>query len=137
MLRATWQAVIDQLPLPLLLGGKSLGGRIASLIADPSQAAGLVCLGYPFHPAGKPDRLRIEHLKTLSTPTLIVQGERDSLGSRAEVEQYELSEAVQLCWLPDGDHSFKPRKTSGHTEVENWRLGVEAVAQFLGSLPSN
>ena len=60
----------------LIIGGKSLGGRIASLIADEAEVAGLICLGYPFHPTGKPDQLRVEHLQAIKTPTLILQGER-------------------------------------------------------------
>lgn len=83
----------------LFIGGKSIGGRIASLVADEAQVAGLVCLGYPFHPTGKPDRLRIEHLQDIRTPTLIVQGERDPFGNRQEVEQYRPSEQVRIYWL--------------------------------------
>ena len=96
----------------LLIGGKSLGGRIASLVADETEVAGLVCLGYPFHPTGKPEQLRIEHLKSIHTTTLIVQGERDPFGNRQEVAGYKLSKHIRVHWLPDGDHSFKPRKAS-------------------------
>lgn len=135
VLRETWQRVIDALETKkFVMGGKSLGGRIASLMADEAGAAGLVCLGYPFHPTGKPDQLRIEHLQTLETPTLILQGERDPFGSREEVGQYELSPAIRLHWLPDGDHSFKPRKSSGRTAEENWQEGVRAMVQFLDEL---
>ena len=80
---------------PLFIGGKSMGGRMASLVLeDQAKAApvlGCLCLGYPFHPPGKPEALRIEHLQTLTQPTLVVQGERDSFGRRAEVETYALS----------------------------------------------
>ncbi|HCK54632.1 MAG TPA: alpha/beta hydrolase, partial [Planctomycetaceae bacterium] len=62
------------------IGGKSMGGRMASLVADECGVAGLVCLGYPFHPPAKPEKLRTEHLAGLSTPTLIVQGDRDRFG---------------------------------------------------------
>src|ERR1700676_2441706 len=79
---------------------ESMGGRIASLIADVAGVDGLVCLGYPFHPVGKPDKLRVEHLGTIKTPTLIVQGERDSFGTRAEVAQYKLSPSIRVCWMP-------------------------------------
>src|SRR5262249_45991170 len=84
------------------LGGKSMGGRMASLVADEAGVAGLVCLGYPFHPAGKPQQLRVAHLKTICTPTLIVQGERDTLGNKQEVAGYELSNRIQIHWLTDG-----------------------------------
>lgn len=127
----TWRAVIDQLPRPFAIGGKSMGGRMASLIADEVEAAGLVCLGYPFHPTGKPDQLRTDHLARLKTPTLILQGERDPFGSQAEVATYKLAKAIRCVYLPDGDHSLKPRKKSGHTEEENLNLAVEAAAAFL------
>ena len=86
VLRTTWQQVVELLGRErLVIGGKSMGGRMASLIADEAGIAGLVCLGYPFHPVGKPERLRVEHLQTIKTPTLIVQGTRDSFGNREEV----------------------------------------------------
>ena len=69
-------------------------------------------------------------MKTISTSTLIVQGERDPFGGRQEVRQYRLSEHVRIHWLPDGDHSFKPREATGRTHQANWREGVEAVVQF-------
>jgi uncharacterized protein len=135
VLRETWlKAIAATAAQTLVIGGKSMGGRIASLIADEAKVAGLVCLGYPFHPSGKPDRLRVEHLKAIETPTLIVQGERDALGNKDEVSGYELSETIQVHWLPDGDHSFKPRKASGKTVEENWQEGVEAVTDFVRML---
>ena len=117
----------------LVIGGKSMGGRIASLVADEAGVAGLVCLGYPFHPIGKPDRLRVEHLRTIRTPTLIVQGERDPFGSREEVAAYKLSKAVRVAWMTDGDHSFKPRKSSGRTEQQNWEAALDEIVTFPGS----
>jgi predicted alpha/beta-hydrolase family hydrolase len=82
VLRATWMRVIDMLGHEgLVIGGKSMGGRIASLVADEAGVAELICLGYPFHPVGKRDRMRVEHLQTIKTPTLIVQGDRDPFGS--------------------------------------------------------
>ncbi len=116
------------------VGGKSMGGRMASMMADEAGVRGLVCLGYPFHPPGRPATLRVRHLEALRTPTLIVQGTRDALGSREEVEGYTLSPAIRLVWLEDGDHSFKPRVSSGHTEAGHLAAAVEAVAGFMGSL---
>ena len=120
---------------PLVIGGKSMGGRIASLLADAlleEQAIqGCLCLGYPFHPLGKPERLRTEHLAGLRTPTLVIQGERDAMGRRDEVSSYTLSDQLQLAWMPDGDHSFKPRKRSGHSESTNWDLAVQVMDRFL------
>ncbi len=132
VLRETWHRVIDSVKSDhLFIGGKSMGGRIASLIADEAKVAGLVCLGYPFHPTGKPEQLRVEHLQSIRSPTLIVQGERDPFGSRVEVSGYKLSKRVRVHWLPDGDHSFKPRKSSGTTLEENLEEGVEVVASFV------
>ena len=100
VLRQTWLDVIMSLdPKQLIIGGKSLGGRIASLIAYETGVAGLVYLGYPIHPTGQPDRLRIEHLPTLKTPTLILQGERDPFGCRDEVPGYSPSDTIRFHWL--------------------------------------
>ncbi len=118
----------------LVIGGKSMGGRIASMLADARGARGLVCLGYPFHPPGKPERLRVHHLSRLQTPALFVQGERDTFGTREEIGGYELSAGIRFAWMPDGDHSFKPRKSSGTTNAENLQRAVEAVDAFLRGL---
>lgn len=135
VLRERWHHVIGSLDAKtLIIGGKSMGGRIASLIADESPADALVCLGYPFHPTGKPDRLRTEHLKTIRTPTLILQGERDSLGNREEVTGYELSATIRIHWLPDGDHSLKPRKRSGRTQQQNWEEAITEITNFAKNL---
>ena len=118
----------------VVIGGKSMGGRIASMIADEVGAAGVVCLGYPFHPAGKPERLRTAHLETLKTPILIVQGTRDRLGSEEEVAAYTLSPSIELAWVADGDHSFKPRKKSGRTAEQNLEAAADAVIRFIRRL---
>ena len=119
----------------LFIGGKSMGGRIASLLADELTddlgVAGCLCLGYPFHPPGKPQQLRTEHLAALRTPTLILQSERDPFGRREEVETYTLSPQVQVEWLPAGDHSFKPTKSSGLSEADNWQTAVSRADHFL------
>ena len=135
-----WNRVIDQVLAAvtnarrLLIGGKSLGGRMASLIADKRGAAGLVCLGYPFHPPGKPDRLRTEHLRGLRTPTLICQGSRDPFGTPDEVAGYALAPSIRLVWIEDGDHSFKPRRQSGRTWEQNLDQAAEAVLGFVATL---
>lgn len=135
VLRATWLKVIEPLNRArLVIGGKSMGGRIASLIADEAGVAGLVCLGYPFHPTGKSTQLRLAALQTMRTPTLILQGTRDPFGSQAEVAAYKLSPKVRIQWLPDGDHSFKPRASSGRTEQQNWDEAIGAVAEFVTKL---
>jgi len=123
---------------PLVIGGKSMGGRIASLLVDElaahGEVCGCVCLGYPFHSPGKPEQLRTEHLQTLTTPTLIVQGERDSFGKRGEVEAYSLSPAIDVGWIGAGDHSFKPTRSSGLSETSNWQAAAEQVDRFLHSV---
>ncbi len=136
LLRKSWQEVISEFGggERLIIGGKSLGGRIASMIADEVGARGLVCLGYPFHPPGRPSRLRTKHLETLKTPALIVQGTRDPFGSREEVLGYRLSPSVQIVWIEEGDHSFKPRARSGRTEPENLGEAVSAVSTFVAGL---
>lgn len=130
-LRRTWLEVIEALGggSNVVIGGKSMGGRIASMVADEAGVRGLVCLGYPFHPTGTPNNLRTAHLEGLRTPALFVQGERDPFGTRAEVQGYALSPAIRIEWLGDGDHSFKPRKASGHTyEGHLHTAAAEAVA---------
>jgi len=103
----------------IIIGGKSMGGRIASMIADETQAAGLLCIGYPFHPVGKPEQLRTAHLKHLRKPTLIAQGTRDPFGTRDEVATYDLSPAIQILWMEDGDHDLRPRKNVSGLTIKN------------------
>jgi predicted alpha/beta-hydrolase family hydrolase len=128
-----WREVIQSMGggQHLVIGGKSLGGRIASMVADEAQVRGVVCLGYPFHSPGKAPGARLKHLKSLHTPALIVQGARDSFGMRREVESYELSPQVRLAWIEDGDHSFKPRARSGRSEQQNLAAAIDAVRGFL------
>ena len=121
---------------PLIIGGKSMGGRVASMVADELYAAGsikgLLCLGYPFHPPGKPEQLRTKHLVGLKTPTLICQGTRDEFGTRDEVPNYALSDQIELFWLEDGDHDLKPRKTiSGFSAADHLKTVGDKVAAWV------
>jgi uncharacterized protein len=123
----------------LIIGGKSMGGRVASMIADDLYAAGriagLLCLGYPFHPPEKPTQLRTAHLADLKTPTLIVQGTRDPFGTRDEVAAYNLSQAIALLWLEDGDHDLKPRKSiSGFTAADHLKTMADRIARWTQAL---
>jgi hypothetical protein len=129
----SWRDVIAELGggSKLFIGGKSMGGRIASMIADEAGVRGLVCLGYPFHPPGKPRQLRTRHLKTLKTPALILQGDRDPFGSPQEVRGYDFSPSIRTVWIADGDHSFKPRKKSGRTEQQNLEEVVSHILAFI------
>ena len=138
VLEETWRAVITQVAAgmaggagSLAIGGRSMGGRIASMVADECGVGALVCFAYPFHPAGRPDKLRTAHLAELRTPTLILQGERDAFGSRAEVAGYRLSPSLTLHWIADGDHGFKPRKMSGRTLEQNTAEAAAQTAAFL------
>ena len=141
VLTDTWRAVIGELGGDgLVIGGKSMGGRIATMIAADMEDAGtgirgVVALGHPFHGPGKPmNPDRLAHLENLKTPSLFCQGTRDTLGSRDDVETYTLSEAIAFHWLDDGDHGFKPRKASGLTEEGNWDSAISAIVRFLGGL---
>ncbi len=120
---------------PLLIGGKSMGGRVASMIADElfdaGTVAGLICLGYPFHPPGSPEKQRTAHLEELRTPALICQGERDPFGPKAEVTKYELPETIELRWFVDGDHELRPRKgVTGHTQHDYLATAADAMLEF-------
>ena len=117
----------------LWIGGKSMGGRIATLIANHTKVKGVIVFGYPFHPVGKPDRLRIEHFSDWNKPLLIFQGERDRFGNRQEVESYGLNSNINIVWLTDGDHCFIPRKASGLTQADHLKLATEKVLKFIQS----
>ncbi|WP_414676619.1 alpha/beta family hydrolase [Mesorhizobium sp.] len=124
---------------PLIIGGKSMGGRVASMVADElfssGKIAGLLCLGYPFHPPAKPQQLRTRHLADLKTPALIVQGTRDEFGTRDEVPSYTLSKAIELFWLEDGDHDLKPRKSvSGFSAADHLKSMADKVSSWAGTL---
>ncbi len=118
----------------LVVGGKSMGGRIASMIADEVGAAGLVCFGYPFHPPGRPDKLRTDHLAGLRTTALILQGTRDPFGQPEEVATYDLADTIRIHWLEDGDHSLRPRLRSGRTMEDNLQEALEVATRLLFSL---
>jgi predicted alpha/beta-hydrolase family hydrolase len=123
----------------LVIGGKSMGGRVASMVAgelfEQGRISGLLCLGYPFHPPGKPAQLRTGHLCDLKTPTLIVQGTRDEFGTREEVSTYGLSPLIDMLWLEDGDHDLKPRKRiSGFSAADHLGTMAKAVSVWAGHL---
>lgn len=115
----------------LAVGGKSMGGRMASLVADELGVDALVCLGYPFYAAGKPEKPRVEHLAGLKTRTLIVQGERDALGNREAVKAYTFSPSIEVTWLAAGDHDLKPLKVSGFTHEQHLASAAQKVSEFL------
>ncbi len=141
LLKQEYEAVIDELGSQgtLVIAGKSMGGRVASMIADElrgtQKISGLLCLCYPFHPIGKPGSPRTAHLEEMTTPTLICPGTRDLFGSREEVSGYKLSEIIEILWVEDGDHDFQPRKAvSGLTAAEHVAIIADHVAQWTAGL---
>lgn len=123
---------------PVFIGGKSMGGRVASMVAqerfDAKKIAGLFCLGYPFHPPGQPEKLRTAHLQSLTVPTLICQGTRDPFGTRDDVAGYALSKKIRVHWLPDGDHDFRPAKGAGVTAKDNQRSAADEIAAWVAKI---
>ena len=138
VLEDTYRAVAEKLAgeTPrMVLGGKSLGGRIASMIvADGAPADGLALLGYPLHPPGRPERIRKEHLPRVKVPMLFVEGTRDPfcpLGTLQEVRT-ELTAPSEVAVIEDGDHSFKVRKSSGRDTKDALKEAAAAVTDWLG-----
>ncbi|NOI39809.1 alpha/beta fold hydrolase [Vibrio sp. 070316B] len=127
-----YQEIIEQTDADkLVIGGKSMGGRMASHLSELDKVAAMACLGFPFHPPGKPENYKGGHLASLQKPCLILQGERDTFGKREEFVDFDLSDSIQVEFIPDGDHSFKPRKSSGYTEQQNIALTVEKLSAFI------
>ncbi|WP_375739657.1 alpha/beta family hydrolase [Pseudomonas boanensis] len=129
--RVVYEQVRQQVTGPLAIGGKSMGGRMASLMADELGVDALVCLGYPFHAVGKADKPRVAHLADLKTPTLIIQGDRDPMGDRQTVAGYNLSQAIRVHWLLAANHDLKPLKASGLNHEQHLETAADEVAQFL------
>jgi predicted alpha/beta-hydrolase family hydrolase len=132
---------INQPKLPLFIGGKSMGSRVAAMIASDddmmAEIQGVFCIGYPFHPPKKPEKLRLEPLQNTKKSVIILQGDRDTLGSKAEIGDYDLSTLCQFIFLPDGDHSLKPRVKSGYTHQQHIETAVNAIAQFIQEESAN
>ena len=127
-----YQEIIEQVDADkLVIGGKSMGGRMASHLSEVDKVAAMACLGFPFHPPGKPEKYKGEHLAELAKPCLILQGERDTFGKREEFADFDLSDSIRVEFIPDGDHSFKPRKSSGYTEQQNIALTVDKLSAFI------
>ncbi|MEI6893121.1 MAG: alpha/beta family hydrolase [Colwellia sp.] len=126
--------------LPLFIGGKSMGSRVAAtLVAESAglkssfidEITGVFCLGYPFHPAKKMENLRLEPLLGANKPVLIIQGDRDTLGNKAEIISYQLPDHCQCTFLEDGDHSLKPRVKSGFTQQGHRQRAVDEIVTFI------
>lgn len=121
----------------LWIGGKSMGGRVACHVANTIGAMnnieGIIALGYPFHPVGKPDKLRLEVLQASSLPVLICQGERDAFGNIAEISAYTIPDNIHITSIKDGDHSFTPRKSSGRDIIQNLNDVAGSTAIFVAT----
>lgn len=119
--------------LPLFIGGKSMGGRMASMLACSSEQSlsGVIAFGYPFHPPGKPEKLRTDHFADIVCPFLVLQGERDTFGTREELLTMKMPKQPLFTWLSDGDHSLKPRKKSGVTELQNRETAALSAVEFI------
>jgi len=119
----------------LAIGGKSMGGRIASQVAAAGQEgiAGLVFLGYPLHPPGRPDKLRSKHLPDIRAPMLFVQGSRDAFGMPEELRAIlgGLGVAADICVAEDGDHSFKVPKRSGVPQDQVYEFVLDEIVRWL------
>lgn len=145
VLEASWRSAIEAAHahaafqgLPLFIGGKSMGGRIASHVAAQdggrSRIAGLVFLGYPLHPPGRPEQRRDQHLPSIAEPMLFVQGTRDQFGTADEIRALLplLNRRATLFEVADGDHSFKVRvKIAGRSQDAVLTGIFDAVARFI------
>ncbi len=137
-----YQSIISELNLnnlPLFIGGKSMGGRVAATLMSNNDIGsnelkhvnGTFCLGYPFHPPKKLDKLRLDPLLQAIKPVLIIQGERDTLGSQQDIATYNLPELCNVVYLEDGDHSLKPRIKSGYTHQQHIESAVQSIVNFV------
>jgi len=149
---AQFATLLNQLECPMVIGGKSMGGRMATLLLAQlasdeldldlpnlkevgtklnKQVKGVACLGFPFHPAAQPEKLRTEHFPLIKQPVLIIQGERDKLGSHSDVTGYQLPSTIDWLWLNDGDHDLKPRVKSGYNHQEHLEQAIDKLALFI------
>jgi hypothetical protein len=124
-------------PERLVLGGRSMGGRICSMVAAADGALGLVLLGYPLHPPGKPDQLRVEHFARLHMPVLFASGTRDAFGTPAELRRHarKVKGPVTFHWIDTADHAFKPLRASGLPPQQALDGVAAAVVEFVRGLP--
>jgi predicted alpha/beta-hydrolase family hydrolase len=127
----------------LVIGGKSMGGRIASQVmaeegkeAFADEVAGLVFLGYPLHPPGNPAKLRVEHLADIHKPMLFVQGTRDTLGTPEEIQPYikSLRPAAKIYAIEGGDHSFRAPKKFGLSQEQVFENAMDEIDSWVRGL---
>lgn len=132
-LLTAFRKIVEECPgdRPIFLAGKSMGGRIATMILESSDVNCCFVFGYPFHPIGKQLTTRTEHFQELTKPVYIFQGDRDPMGNKDEVAQYSLPSAVRIHWLPDGNHDLKPRKASGFTQQEHIYSALDKMLMLI------
>jgi predicted alpha/beta-hydrolase family hydrolase len=143
-LLAAYEEVIKHLNCPVVIGGKSMGGRMASMLlaentlreeCDRMPILGSACMGFPFHAPAKDPKDRLNHLRGLTQPLLIVQGTRDTMGTLEDVNGYlqegKINPSIQVHWLEDGNHDLKPRKVSGFSHQQHIDSAIEQVAEFV------
>ena len=127
----------------LVVGGKSMGGRIASQVVAARDEAplaldvsGLVFLGYPLHPPGNPAKLRVEHLEQIQKPMLFVQGTRDALGTPEEIQPFvkNLLPPVKIYAIEGGDHSFKAPKKFGVDQPQVYENAMDEIARWAATI---
>lgn len=134
VLEAAFVEQLQQYAPRCVAAGKSMGGRVASMMLAQQHCLGAMSLGYPFHPPGKPEKIRNDHWGQVERPWLIVQGSRDPFGTLDEVAQYALPVSARVEWLDDGDHDFKPRKASGFTQALHWQRAVDVMTHWIKEL---
>lgn len=137
------EKIVQQTNKPVMIGGKSMGGRIASMLAQQailssSSILGAACIGFPFHAPKKEPKDRLDHLVRITKPVLIFQGTRDVMGNKEEVIEYQklkrIDCAVKIHWLEDGDHDLKPRKVSGFNHQQHINHTIEQLAEYVLAL---
>jgi predicted alpha/beta-hydrolase family hydrolase len=139
-LQARYRAVVNDVvaqhrPSRVIIGGKSMGGRVASYIAAGTPGvSGLLFLGYPLHPPGKPDQLRDEHLYSLKLPMLFISGTKDTFAGRDLLEKVvcKIGDNATLVWVEGGDHSLK----RGRGDRESLGMAMDAIVRWIHGLSS-
>jgi predicted alpha/beta-hydrolase family hydrolase len=133
---AVLDAVLATTPGPVLIGGKSMGSRVACRLAATAldrRVSGVVAIGFPFQPPGKPERTRLDDLAASRLPVLVCQGTRDPFGDHDTVTGHALGPSVTLRWFEGGDHDLKPPARSGATQADHLAAAAEAVVAFARS----
>ncbi len=128
----TYSTIVNKFDGKVFVGGKSMGGRIATMIADShDNIIASIGLGYPFHPPKYPQKLRTKHLKNMKSPCLIIQGEKDPFGKITEWDAFNLAPTVFIYPLIEANHELKPLKRTGLSHRDALRLCVEQMIQFM------